>query len=322
MSRISRYQNSISKYMKTKSCIINLDTTMKTQILDILEDSDYSLPIILLTILSNQNRKNKTSLHGYYMGCGIELMMIISKLIENKTYYITKYSDQEINRIIVKISTLINLCLSQNVECIQKSVSKEKTLKMFHDSIKLLTSKLFDVLITDNIELEDYIKKTDLFKYEFNINKPKDKILKLKQVKKQDLITFIKKKYGSVCQSALILGYQLGSGSEIVKQLEKMGEYLGIMVKISNDFKNLERDLNHSKDFTFNYVLNYGLQDSFELFMEAKTNIIETCITFDLYSHTMKEVLDLIESRIDLVLGKTKADLKSNYTITQSSSSK
>jgi hypothetical protein len=91
MSRISRYQDSINKYMRTKSCINNFDTQMKKQIYDILEDSDYTIPIVLLTVLSSQNRKNKISLHGYYMGCGIELMIIMCKLIEHKNYYKEKY---------------------------------------------------------------------------------------------------------------------------------------------------------------------------------------------------------------------------------------
>ena len=87
MSRISRYQESINKYMKSKSCINSLDTEMKKEMLDILVDSDYASSIVLLTVLSSQNRKNTLSLHGYYMGCGIELMMVMCKLIDNKNYY-------------------------------------------------------------------------------------------------------------------------------------------------------------------------------------------------------------------------------------------
>jgi 5'-3' exonuclease len=65
-----------------------------------------------------------------------------------------------------------------------------------------------------------------------------------------------------------------------------------------------------------------GLQEAFELFMEAKTKIIESCITLDLYSNTMKEVLDLIETRIDNLIEKTRPDLKSNYTLSISSKDK
>jgi hypothetical protein len=321
MSRISRYQDSINKYMKTKSCIINLEPVMKKQMLEIIEESDYASSIVLLTVLSSQNRKNKTSLHGYYMGCGIELMMIMCKLIDNREYYLEKYSQEDIQKLILKLSTLVNMCLSQNVECIQKLVSKEKTLKMFHDSLKLLTEKLFNIMNTNNIKLGETIKKTDLVKYTFKtVPKSKDKIMNLKQTDKESLMQFIKDKYISVCQSALLIGYLLGSGTENIKYLERMGEYLGIMIKISNDFKNIERDLQVSKDYTYNYVLNYGLQEAFELYMDNKTKLIEGCITCNLYSNTMKEILDVIEGQIDNILGKTKADLKSQYTLSISSS--
>jgi hypothetical protein len=293
---------------------------MKSQIYKIMEDSDYTIPIVLLTVLSSQNRRNKTSLHGYYMGCGIELMSIMCRMLEQRNYYIDTIPENEYNKLFIKLSTLINICLSQNVECIQKLVSKEKTLKMFHDSLKILNEKIFDIMDQNNITLGENIKKTDLLKYDFSkISKPKEKIMSLKQINKDDLLNHINKKYGSVCQASIIIGNLLGCGNENMKSLEKMGEYLGIMSKISNDFRNLERDLIASKEFSYNYIINFGIQESFELYMDAKTKIIEYCITLDLYSNTMKEVLDLIETRIDNLLGKTKADLKSNYTLSNMS---
>jgi hypothetical protein len=323
MSRITRYQESISKHMKNKSCITTLDEIFKTNIYKLTEESDYMVSIILLTVLSSQNRKNKTNLHGYYMGCGIELMMLMCKMMDNKKYYENMFTEEKTKKMTLKISTLINLCLSQNVEYIQTTVSKEKTLKIFHNSLKVLTDKLYDILDDDVVECGDYIKKTDILKYNFvEITKPKDKIMKLKQVNKEHLMKFINRKYCSVCKSAITIGWMLGCGQEsYINQLEKMGEYLGIMMKISYDFMNLERDLQTSINYSYNYIINFGLQEAFELFLDNKIKLIENCMILDLYTHTMKEVLDVVEARVDNLLGKTKIDLRSNYTLTNSNTS-
>jgi hypothetical protein len=255
------------------------------------------------------------------MGCGIELMMLMCKVFDNKPHYVSEFTEQGTRKLITKMSMLVNLCLSQNIEYIQATVSKEKTLKIFHNSLKILNDKLFNILDEDTIETGDPIKKTDLLKYTFKkVEKPKEKIIKLKQVNKQQLMRFINRKYGSVCQSALITGWMLGSGSDNdTPQLERIGEYLGIMMKISYDFQHLERDLETAKTSTNNYIINFGLQDAFELFLDNKTKLIEGCMVLDLYTNTMKEVLDVVEDRMDKLLGQTKADLKSNYTLTTSS---
>lgn len=324
MSRISRYQESISKYMKNKSCITTLESPLKNNIYKLVEESDYLTPIILLTILSNQNKKNKTQLHGYFMGCGIELLMLLCKVADNREYYNKIFTESLLKKMILKISTLINICLSQNIEYIHSSIPKDKNqkiLKIFHNSVKILNTKIYDIMDEDPLETTDNIKKTDLLKYNFTeTGKPKEKIMSLKQINKDQLLNFIKRKYGSVCQTAIIMGWMLGSGNEnIIPQLEKMGECLGIMMKISYDFKNLERDLNSSVNYTYNYILNYGLQEAFELFIDNKTKLLELCIIHDLHSNTMKEVLDVTERRVDIMLEKTKADLKSNYTLSNSS---
>jgi hypothetical protein len=319
MSRISRYQDSINKYMKNKSCLTNLDNkNIKENIYNIIDDCDYLIPIVLLTVLSCQSRKTKISLHGYYMGCGIELMMTIAKIMDSENKYNIQYEKKNIKQVINKMSLLINMCLSQNIEHIQTYVSKEKVLKIFHGSIKYLNEKIYDIVDDINLEVGNNIKKTDLIKYNFEtVADPKQKITALKQVNKDQLMNFIDKKYGSVCQTALVVGWLLGSGDDkMIDNLERLGTHLGNIIKLSYDFKNLEDDLNTSIDYTKNFVINYGIQESFELFIDSKAKFIEGCMKMDLYSNTMKEVLDLIEVRVDEIINKSSLDLKSHYTLT------
>jgi hypothetical protein len=324
MSRISRYQESMATFMKNKSCLNNLDNTMKNNIYKLVQNGEHYIYIILLTSLSSQHKKNKTTGHGYYMGCGIEFMMAMTKLVDDPIKYNKIYTEATRKRLLIKMSSLVNLCLSQNIEYIQSTASKEKTLRIFHHCLRLLNDKIYNILDEDIVDHGEVIKKTDLVKFNFSeLKNPDKKIMNIKQANKNTMLKFIEKKYGSVCQAALISGWLFGNGDDkLMSSLEKMGILLGYMIKVAYDFKNLENDLINADTTSHNYVINFGIQDAFELFMDSKSKFIEGCIKHDLYSNTMKEVIDVIEYIIDGKLEKTKPDMKSMYTLESSSVSK
>ena len=317
MSRISRYQESMSKFIKNRSYVSGLEGNMRINIYDLLKNSDNIMPIIMLTVLNSQSKKNGYSLHGYYMGCGMEMIMTIIKILDNKSYYNINYDDKNIQKIISKLSSIVNICLTQNIEYIQNMFPKEKVLKIFCYGSKLINAKLFDICEEDNIEVCKNIKKTDLLKYTFqNIETPEIVIGSIKQAKLEDMEKYIEKKYGSMCQIAIILGWLLGSGDEkTIGTLEKLGKYLGMMLKISYDFENMERDLCHNNKSSYNYVINYGIQNSFELFIDNKVKFVEGCMSLDIYTNTMKEILDLLEEKIDIFIDNTSPELRSQYTL-------
>lgn len=321
MSRISRYQDSMNKFIKNKSCITSLDGDIRLLINNIMDKSDNIVPILLLTVLNSQSKKNNISLHGYYMGCGIEMMNVIAKLIDNNKYYQNVLSKKSIKRIINRLSTLINISLSQNIEYIQNILTKEKAIKIFYNTNKILNNKLYELLDDDVMEYSDNIKKTDLLKFTFEkIQSPKTLITHIKQAKKENLLNFIQKKYGTVCQMAMVMGWLLGNGDEkTLIQLEKLGSYFGILIKISYDFNNLERDLGCAKETSNNYIINFGIQDGFEIFIDNKLKFVEGCMILDIYTNTIKEILDVIESKVDLFINNTAPDLKSHYTISNNS---
>lgn len=322
MSRISRYQDSMNRFIKNKSIITTMDGNIRLILNNIMDKGDNLIPIVLLTVLNSQSKKNKLSLHGYYMGCGIEMMMVIAKIMDNKNIFLSDLSVTSRERIIPRLSTLVNISLSQNIEYIQNVLTKEKAIKIFYRMNKLLNNKLFDLMDEEIMEYSENIKKTDLLKFTFNeIKSPKSLITHIKQAKKESLLNFINKKYGTVCQCAIILGWILGSGDEkSIPILEKLGSNLGILVKLSYDFENIERDLKNAKECTNNYVINYGIQDGFEQFIDIKLKFVETCMMLNIYSNTMKEILDTLESHVDLFINNTVPDLKSHYTISTTTS--
>lgn len=318
MSRISRYQESMNRFIKNKSCINDLqDQHIKNCIFEIISEFDHVASILLLTVLNNQSKKNGITLHGYYMASSIEMMMVIVRLLDNEKKYSKKYGKRNVQKIIVELIGLIYNSLSQNIESIQPHYTKEKALRIFHTCIKLISKRTAKLILNESLEVDKRIRTTDIVKYHFpDVQNIKNKLVKLKQIKESSLMNFINDKYGSVCQLSLGLGWLLGGGEEkTLVNLDKVGSYFSIMIKLSNDFLNIESDIDDSETYTKNYVVNFGFQNAFELFIDNKQKFIEGCIILDIYTNTVKEIVDLIENKVDEVIDKSSPDMKSHYTL-------
>lgn len=318
MSRISRYVESVTRFIKNKSCINDLqDQHIKNYIFEIISEFDHVTSILLLTVLNNQGKKNGMTLHGYYIASSIEIMMVIVKLLDNEKKYGKKYGFRNVQKMIMELIGLINICLSQNIESIQPHYAKDKVLKIFHICIKLINKKFSKLTSNESLEIDKKIKTTDIIKYHFSdITKIKQKLVKLKQVKESSLMNFINDKYGSVCQLSLELGWLLGGGDDkILQNLDKIGTYFSMMIKITSDFLNIESDIDDNEIYTKNYVVNFGFQNAFEQFIDNKQKFIEACILLDIYTNTVKEIVDLIENKVDEIIDKSSPDMKSHYTL-------
>lgn len=309
MSRISRYQDALIRFIKTKSYISDLSKVHKKKYNGLLDSNDHLIAIVLLTIQNNKSRKNKVILHGYYASTVIELLDIFVKCHDKSI------SVKEINNC-YGIIPLVNICLSDNIDYIKKN-NKDKLVDNYY---KILNNKL--IIIMENTKLNvsnDFITKTDLPKYKFNNESLlKEKLVNLKTVNKPDLLEHIEKKYGTLCQITIIFGWLFGfESNEKMDLLEKTGINLGYVIKICYDFENLENDLENCTNFSTNYVINYGIQESFELFIQNKCKFIENCFLLDIYTTTIKEIIDLYELKIDKFVDNTTPDLKSYYTLSK-----
>ncbi|AYV78407.1 MAG: hypothetical protein Edafosvirus12_6 [Edafosvirus sp.] len=321
MSRIIRYQESVLRFIKGRSCINNINNNILTKeiILEHIEDSEFLLPIILLTIMNCQSKKSHVSLHGYYMASGIEFMCIIFRMIDHKSYYIDKYGVDKYYQIISNLINYTNISLASNIESMHNTITKDKAYVILNNATKLINEKLLNITNECDLPFADSNKKSDILKYHFKDETfAKNKLSKVKQLKKDNIINYVHTKLGSLCQMTIMIGWLLGCADEkSIANFEKIGTHLSIMIKIAYDFEHIDKylaNINDNSTTTTNFIINCGIQTSFELFQESKQKFIENAMIHDMYTNTIKEIVDILEAKIDNIIEQTSPDLKSTYS--------
>src|SRR5271154_3409490 len=103
MSRISRYQEGILKFLKTKSFINETTDTTKNILYDLLELSDHIPAILCLTILNNQCKKYDIKIHGYYLASGIDVLMLMAKVCSSRDYFENKFGQVAVDNMIMEV---------------------------------------------------------------------------------------------------------------------------------------------------------------------------------------------------------------------------
>lgn len=316
MSRISRYQESISRFIKLKSSyseIIKFNNNNGT----LLDINDHEVSIILLTIFNGLKKKKKFKSHeSYNMAAGVDLLITTLMIKDSLNYYNVTYEENKIKNFINQAPIYAYECLAKNLETFDNVADRDKLHKLENKIHNYFNKKMLNIMTYEDLKASDHVHKTDIINYEFtNKNIINLKYKKLKIIDKDILIDYIERTYGSVCQCALVLGWLLGGGDEKqINNLERLGTHLARIIKLTNDFKNLERDITFAESYSTNYVVNYGIHETFELFDESKVKLLEGCFVLDIYNTTIKEIIDHIEKTFDNCLKISNLELVSRYT--------
>lgn len=316
MSRVSRYVISIDRFIRSKSCFSEAIKTNPT-IDGILTINDHASSIILLTILNSQYKKKKIKLHnGYYAASAISLLAPIAYIQDNLEHYEKIFGQTTIRNYFTQAPIYTAECLSQTIESLENVTEKEKVLKISRKLTTYVQKKLIDLTRIEALVGTQPVNKCDVMTYNFK-DKPKTetKYKKLKRLTQDELLSYTDRKFGSICQCGFVIGWLFGLGDEkTIPQYEKLGSHLGLMIKLANDFSNLERDINTNEPSTYNLLLNLGVHECFALFVESKVKLLEGCMVLDVYGVTIKEVIDHVEKAFDTHLKNTDLDLKSHYS--------
>jgi len=113
---------------------------------------------------------------------------------------------------------------------------------------------------------------------------------------------------------SLLIGWIAGCGdAKKTNKIKEAAKAFSIIYKLSLDFKNMDNDIkcSHNDKYTKNYVLNFGLENSYELFLNNKKLFIEITMLLDIYTNTLSEIIDNIEENIDFIIDQTSPDIKS-----------
>jgi hypothetical protein len=324
MSRISRYQEGILKFLKTKSFINDTTETTKNILYELIDLSDHIPAILCLTILNNQCKKYNLNIHGYYLASGIDALMLLAKVCSSREHFDNKYGQVAIDNMIMEVISCFYKCITQNIDTLRLSKNGNINGRITQLCIEYST-KMMPLITQKNIyNSMEKMKKTDLLCMHFD-DKTYIQYKKKNRLEKDMLLEDTKKRYGTVCKLAMSLGWILGLGADdslnnitvlseekTIPKLELLAEYMGTFLKLHDDFKYLRRDILLGR-FSLNYVINYGIKEAYTELTEAKANIIEGSMTLDIETKTSKEIIDMVARTIEEIVKDVSVDMDTQY---------
>ena len=327
MSRISRYQGSMEKYFKQKSSVKDFDNITKNFILNACKNNDYFLSIVSLTTFKSQSKKSDSSSHCYHVAASMENIYLFMKECDNydnlPVTYSTKNNDYHTIQIVLLNNVYNNVGI--NLENICSQYTKDKTLKLNNLINGIITQKLLKAMLNSNdfikyVPTLDY-KYFDIMNYKFKNDAHKQKITQLKFYSYDMMMQIVKDSMCLLCQTVIHISWLLGGGNNntsCVSQINNIGYHLGILLKVAYDFYNIDSDIEVAQKSSRNIVINLGIQKSFELFELHKQKYIECSMLLDIHTNSIKEIIDILASRIDEFIDNT-ITVKEQLTTTGSS---
>lgn len=324
MSRISKYQDGMLKFLQSQSFVNKTSPLTKIILNELLILSDHIPAILCLTILNNQCKKNDLKIHGYYLASGIDVLMLLAKVCSSRDYFDNKYGQIAIDNMIMEVTNCFYKCITQNIYTLKLSKNGNMNCKLTQLCIEYCCKMLPFITQKQLYDSTQKMKKTDLFCLDID-DKTYSQYKKKNKLDKEIIIEDINMRYGTVCKLAMCLGWILGQNDDInlgklkelqdeknIIKLEKLGEYIGSFLKIYDDFKYIERDISCGK-FSLNYVINYGIKEAYTELIEAKANFIEGSMLLGVDTKTCKEIIDMVVKNVDNIVKDVSVDMDTQY---------
>lgn len=246
---------------------------------------------------------------------------------ENIDYYENKYGSPCIQKLMDQSIIFIFSAITQNNKTMENALEPVLYNKIQKKMLSFLQEKL--LLLTERKNIHDKknkMKRTDIIKYRFKDTDIIDtKYRKLSRIENDDMKKYINDKYGMIGQCTFVFGWLMGGGDQNQKNIDAMmelGSLFGTLVKVVTDFHDVEEHIKYANEVSYNYVVNFGIHASFELYDESKIKFIEECMRNNMYSNTIKEVIEELEIMFDDCLKNTDIELESQYSSFVSQKSK
>lgn len=311
MSRLPRYIDSLNKFIDDRSSL-NLCTDV--DIKNGIKNVDIIPTILFLTIMNSQHKKKNVTAQGYYAAVSTLILHYIINIIDNGNLDINR-----LNFVIKELLIYTNKSLIQNLENAKKNLGSNELMfilgiynqyidNQFILNINEITPT--NILISTKSDIMNtYIKNHQDEKILSN------KFNKLLKVDDQDFKIYMQNKYDSLMEIIFTTSWVIGGGElDKINKLKKVSKHFSYLYKLCNDLSTLEKDILESKNYSKNFVINYGIQNSIEKIFFHKSKFIEGCSSLDIFSNTIKEILNYMEKKISNTIENTSPEIKSTFT--------
>lgn len=328
MSRVSKYQESIGRFMANSSCLPyasgNLDPELSKLIEAFVDRSDKFVSILLLTVINNQNRKNKVNVQGYYAAAAVEFLSYLKWLEQHRKSLIGEFGEEVIESVPYRLSSSVLKSTLSNLEVSRRYISDV-------DRYQKLMSHVLDLVCDESpldgkkVDLETRKATTKDNLYRFYLNKRPElqpKYLRVKLVEKGSLMRWYEDGVCRLFKVAVSLGWLLTNSNEKkMAGIEKLGRLFAIVYQIGNSFETVDEEIiaaDRDNRLSTNYIVNVGLQQAYDDYMWYKQRLITELMLNDLYTKTVKEMIEKLDDGVDGFIETTSPDIKSSYSHLQS----
>lgn len=298
-NKITRYNDLFFKFLNRRSNyskIIN-SSNQNDLAVTILEKIDMSIPIFclhLIGIMNNNTSNNGKSNHSYFFATAVFYMLTILKI---KEHY---YNNGNYLLELLPIYTIM--------EIIQNSKTMNLNKNVDSDVLNLTTEILENISKPRFFKNTSRVKKTDITKYNFQNPNTLKKYEKMERIEYNDLITYINETYGALFKYILDVSVIVTSFKNKIP--EKQHKSLGFLIKIIEDFMNMEKDINDAiEKYTTNICVNIGIDATYQLYINNKILFIELGSSLDI-SSTVTAIIDILDDKFNNCLNNLYIDLK------------
>lgn len=323
MNRYCSYKKSLQKYINKRSCLksyfnsIDAPTEMYSYIMNLINNDSFIIPTIFLTIVNSQNKKYNISMQCYYSASAIMFYCIVSKFVCQSQELIDRFGFQEYHDAINNLVSCATYSINQNMKTI-KTTNHQNLFDMYinimHIHCKLVNTN-FLLKSTKLSSCGINKKNTDISKWCKKNVEIVNQINNFKEIKEAEYNEYVIRTCGCLCELTFTMGWIQGGGKlDEINIIKTVSRYFAMMYKISNDFENFENDLGIQGEVSSNHVINYGIQKSYNIYLENKYQFIEKCIGVEIYTNTMQEIVTLIDKNITQLIDNISPDIMSNIS--------
>ena len=310
MSRISKYQENLKKFIDTKSFITKCSPTTATLLSKLINNTDNLMGITSLTLLNNFCKKNDIRIHGYYLAGAIIALTCMARVCDTIDRYYDEYGKDVIDKMINEVVCWVYWSVIQNIETLNLTTQSD-TNEIISKSMEACSKTIPLIIMRQEVISDLRMKHTDIYRYGLDtdmLNMYKSK----NRIESNKLMDMIKTRYGTVASLTLILSNIFGKNEMAYNDMINIGKNIGVYLKIVEDFISIKTDL-ETKYNTTNYIINCGIKEAYIEMMEAKTAFIEEMIKLDIESRTINEIVVTCTELVDGVMEGISVDMNSHY---------